>query len=135
VQFPKRQLPKSVLAAALSPSTYVLATALDPQVHPSHSAQPPLQPSAPQRALPINLWKIAAWEIAHLGSCQLGSRPWESAFWESTKHLNRLNELKNDSSLKDYFISSVDLTYWKQLVLRDLNAVALLSMISVYITS
>jgi len=55
--------------------------------------------------------------------------------YQTPKLLVRFNELKNDISLKDYFISSVDLTYWKQLGLRDLNAAALLSMISVYITS
>ena len=83
-QFPKPQLPKSVLAAALGPQP-VLIAALGPLAHPSRSARPPLQPAAPQSALP-NLWKVADWE----GNCTfvklpvgklslgIGSRPWES---------------------------------------------------------
>ena len=69
MQFPKQQLPKSVIA--LGPQS-VLAAALGPLVHPSRSARPPLQPAAPQRAYP-NLWEVAALEIAHLGSCHLGN--------------------------------------------------------------
>ena len=49
VQYPKRQLPKSARAAALSTHT-VLAAALDPPAHPSLSARPPVQPTALQRA-------------------------------------------------------------------------------------
>ena len=72
--FPKWQLPKSVLAPALGPQP-VLAAVLGPVSHPSRSAQPPLQPAAPQRAKP-NLKEFVAWEIAHLGSCHLGKCLW-----------------------------------------------------------
>jgi len=61
VQFLKRQLPKSVLAAALSP---LLA-------HSSCGARHPLQPEAPQKASP-NLWEVAAWTKLHI---------WEIGLW------------------------------------------------------
>ena len=51
VPFPKRQLPKAVLAAAL-----------DPLAHPCHSTRPTLQPAVPQKVLP-NLWEVVVWEI------------------------------------------------------------------------
>jgi len=57
----------------------VLSAALAPLAYPSRSAQPRLQPAAPQKAY-HNLWEFAAWGIAHLGSCHFGSRPWEDAF-------------------------------------------------------
>ena len=79
--FPKRQLPKYFRSTRPQP---VLASALGTVAHPSRSAWLPLQPAAPQRALP-NLWEVAAWVIAHLvcchmGNCHLGSRPWGNAF-------------------------------------------------------
>ena len=82
VQFPKRQLPKSVLAAALS-LQHVIAAALGPLAHPSHSAQPSLQPAAPQRAQ-HNLW-----ECCGLGNCtfrklSLVKSPLGICLWEST---------------------------------------------------
>ena len=66
MQFPKRKLPKSFLAAALGPKP-VLATALGPLALLSPSARPQLQPAVPQGAVP-KLWEVASWEIAHLGS-------------------------------------------------------------------
>ena len=62
VQFLKRQLPKSVLAAALGPLAHL------------SSAWPQMRPAAPQKAK-AKFWEVAIWEFA-----QLGSRPWEIAF-------------------------------------------------------
>ena len=78
VEFPKRQLPNSVPTAALGPQ-HVLVSALGPLALSIRSARPPLQPAAPQRALP-NHWKVATWEIDYLASCHLGKCLWESTF-------------------------------------------------------
>ena len=64
VQFPKRQLPKSVPASPLCPIA-----------HPAHSAQPPLH------SLELLLGHL---EKGHLGNCHLGSHTRENAF--ANKH-------------------------------------------------
>ena len=61
VLFSKRQLPKSALAAALSPQPVI------PLTHPSRIARPPLQPGLTFRKLPLgklHIWEVATWEFA-----------------------------------------------------------------------
>ena len=63
----KWQLPESVLAAALGTKP-ILAAALGPLVHPSHSARPPN----------CTLGKLT------LGKLSLGKSAFEKCLWEST---------------------------------------------------
>ena len=91
MQFPQRQLLKSVLAEALGPQ-YVIDAALGPIAHPSRSARPPLLrrlrgPNITFGKLPLGklhirkvvAWEIVTWEVA-LGKMPLGKCLWENAF-------------------------------------------------------
>ena len=79
MQFPKRQLPESVVVLVLSPQ-HVLDAALGPLAHPSSSAQPPPHcslrhlrgPNITFGKLPLgklHIWEVATWDIV----------PWEVA--------------------------------------------------------
>ena len=50
--FPNLQLPKSVLAGALSPLAY-----------PSHSARPPIAASGKLLLVKLDIWEDATWDI------------------------------------------------------------------------
>ena len=79
VQFPERQLPKSVLAAALGLLVSSSRSAL-PLTHPSRSASPPphCRLRRPRRPNPsLGSCSLGNWNF---GNCQLGSRPWENIF-------------------------------------------------------
>ena len=84
VQFHKRQLPKSALAAALGPQPF-LAAALGPLTHPNCSARPHFGVQCLRgpnltfgklllgklHVLEVSTWEIDTWEVA-LGKMPLG---------------------------------------------------------------
>ena len=99
MQFPKRQLPKSVLAAALGPQP-VLAAALGPLAHPSRSARPHCSlrrlrgPNLTFGKLPLgklHIWEVATWEIV----------TWEVALGKMPllKYLTPLKPVQKDPSI------------------------------------
>ena len=63
MQFPKRQLPMTVLAAAIGPN-HVVAAARGTLTHPSRSDRPPLQPNLTFGKLTFG--KLPSWEVATL---------------------------------------------------------------------
>ena len=72
VQFLKRQLSKSVLAAALGPLAHL------------SSAWPQMRPAAPQKA------KAKFLRSCHLGIFTMGSRPWEIAFGKIPRLIKKI---------------------------------------------
>ena len=80
LKFPKRQLPKSVIA-----------TALGTLFHPSRSARSPWQPKEL-----LGVWEVATRESTHLGSGHLGnvhleSRPGEYLTRDMKQYINKYN--------------------------------------------
>ena len=81
VQFPERQLPKSVLAAALGLLVSSSRSAL-PLTHPSRSASPPpIADCGAPEGLTL-AWEVAAWEIETLEIVNWEVAHEKISFWE-----------------------------------------------------